>query len=411
MPIGIAAIPFLLHGLGVDRLGVLTLIWALIGYFSIFDFGLGRALTYKVASLQAHGRMDRALGSIKFGLLALLGLGIVCALLVTGAVLIFGISWLNVEPQIYKETHASVIIASAAIPITTLTSGFRGVLEGLEEFGIANILKTLLGFANFLVPVAVVYGYGPDLSLVVLGLLAARLIVMLLYGAVVVRLLLPFKSPSSRGAGDTKELATFGAWLTISNIVSPMMTTSDRFIISHFAGAAVVAYYSVPFDFLFRLLLIPSALTTSLFPVFAGKQMFSEDGRKESRNLYYKATRSVAILMLPLVILIAAFSYYGLDIWLGKTFAQNSYVIVIILSFGVLFNSIAQVPFTVVQATGDARSTALLHLSEFLIYLPIMLYGVSHFGIVAAAAAWLFRMLVDLAVLHWIAIRKLSRGR
>src|SRR5450759_4049184 len=43
--VGIATIPMLIKGLGTDRFGILTLAWMVIGYFSLFDLGLGRALT------------------------------------------------------------------------------------------------------------------------------------------------------------------------------------------------------------------------------------------------------------------------------------------------------------------------------------------------------------------------------
>jgi O-antigen/teichoic acid export membrane protein len=46
----IIAIPLLIRGLGIDRFGVLTLTWMVIGYFSLFDLGLGRALTLFVSS-------------------------------------------------------------------------------------------------------------------------------------------------------------------------------------------------------------------------------------------------------------------------------------------------------------------------------------------------------------------------
>src|SRR5882762_6152548 len=44
------AIPLLIRGLGTDRFGVVTLAWILIGYFSVFDLGFGRALTQVVAA-------------------------------------------------------------------------------------------------------------------------------------------------------------------------------------------------------------------------------------------------------------------------------------------------------------------------------------------------------------------------
>jgi O-antigen/teichoic acid export membrane protein len=46
---GAALIPFLVRESGIEVFGILTLVWALIGYFSLFDFGLGRALTQQVA--------------------------------------------------------------------------------------------------------------------------------------------------------------------------------------------------------------------------------------------------------------------------------------------------------------------------------------------------------------------------
>src|ERR1700731_2607195 len=56
-------IPVLIRGLGKDRFGVLTLAWALIGYASLFDLGLGRALTQLVARKLGAGE-DREVPSL-----------------------------------------------------------------------------------------------------------------------------------------------------------------------------------------------------------------------------------------------------------------------------------------------------------------------------------------------------------
>ena len=39
--LGIVTIPLILDGLGMVLFGLLTLIWTAIGYFGLFDFGLG----------------------------------------------------------------------------------------------------------------------------------------------------------------------------------------------------------------------------------------------------------------------------------------------------------------------------------------------------------------------------------
>src|SRR5260370_22399359 len=55
MAVAVVAIPPLVRGLGVARFGVLSLAWIVVGYFSLFDLGIGRALTKLVADkLGAH---------------------------------------------------------------------------------------------------------------------------------------------------------------------------------------------------------------------------------------------------------------------------------------------------------------------------------------------------------------------
>lgn len=55
---GLVAIPLLIGQLGLERFGLLSLAWLLVGYFSLFDFGLGRSLTRLVAEKLGSGRAD-----------------------------------------------------------------------------------------------------------------------------------------------------------------------------------------------------------------------------------------------------------------------------------------------------------------------------------------------------------------
>ena len=46
-------IPYVIEGLGAARYGIFTLIWAVIGYFSVIDLGLGKAPRF----LPSRGRL------------------------------------------------------------------------------------------------------------------------------------------------------------------------------------------------------------------------------------------------------------------------------------------------------------------------------------------------------------------
>ena len=53
MLVALAAIPALIRTLDADRFAILTLAWMVIGYCSLFDLGLGRALTKLVSEEEA----------------------------------------------------------------------------------------------------------------------------------------------------------------------------------------------------------------------------------------------------------------------------------------------------------------------------------------------------------------------
>src|SRR5437016_10953694 len=57
--IGVVTIPWLLRYLGLERFGILSITWALLGYVGQFDLGLGRATTKYVAECLGRGDTHR----------------------------------------------------------------------------------------------------------------------------------------------------------------------------------------------------------------------------------------------------------------------------------------------------------------------------------------------------------------
>ncbi len=407
MLVGVVCIPFLVKHIGVESFGVLTLIWTLIGYFSIFDFGIGRALTFSVSNMKFDLDPNNLYRSINSGLKLLLITG-----LVGGAILALiskklGYSWLNTNISLRNETFYAIFIASLAIPFTTYTSGIKGVLEGFEEFRVVNILKLLLGILNFTLPVFCVLLIGNSLIYIVLSLVITRVLILILYFIYLnkkVTLSAIFFRKSSTEKIDSKILH-FGAWMTLSNIVSPLMVIADRFFISYVLGASVVAYYTIPFDLVIRFLILPASLTSVLFPRFSS---LIQNDKDATIDLYKKSLKNVFVIMLILTILTILFSHFGLKIWINEDIANKSYKLLIILSIGVLFNSLAQIPYSLIQAAGNVKLTSLLHVSEFIIYTLLLIILVKLFGLIGASVAFVLRTIIDFLALSYISKKTLK---
>jgi O-antigen/teichoic acid export membrane protein len=401
MLVGIAAIPYIYSKIGIERIGVLTIIWALIGYFSIFDFGLGRAITQRVASSSSDHNEKQEILTATTGVYLTLALGVLGSLVGIATIKIAGINWMNFDKNLDQEIYRSFFLACMAIPAATTTAGLRGVLEGKQRFKALNILKFLLGLSNFLMPVVSIIFFGPRLDYIVGSLVLTRYIIFTAHYSIVKTRI--NKYWDSLSFEESKQLFKFGGWMTLSNIISPLMVVADRFLIANVLGAAAVAFYTIPADFMFRLLILPAALTTTLFPIFS--KNFSENNRTESLVLYKKSVGVIILMMGAICTFVIISAEIGINAWLGSVFAEKSSVVASILAVGIFFISIAQVPHAYIQASGDARSTALIHVFESILYLPLLLVLMQMHGILGAAIAWSARGLIDLILLHGRAMR------
>lgn len=405
LPLMVAAltIPFIIERAGVEAFGILTLVWALIGYFSLFDFGLGRALTQQVAKELSLARTFNIPSLVKSGVIFTAGAGVLggVGLFVLANPLAF--KWLKVSAGMGDQAMQAFLIAGLGIPLTTMTSGLRGVLEAYEDFRMVNILRTLLGTANFALPAVTVLIFGPSLTWMVFGLVVARCLNLVAHFALIDK-----KLPKlwwSTGKVERKKLVSlfkFGAWMTVSNIVSPLMVTADRFLISGVLGTGLVAYYSVPSEMMQRLLVIPVALTGALFPRLVALQ---HTNAKEASIIYNRSLIFIAGIMFPVCLMVAIFSKLGLSLWLGDAFASKASNVVVILSIGIFFNGLAGVPFAKIQAAGHARMTAVLHCIELVLYIGFLYILVIQFGLVGAAVAWVLRVTLDFFLLMFFARR------
>jgi O-antigen/teichoic acid export membrane protein len=399
----LAAVPLLVTQLEPARFGFLSLAWVIVGYFGLFDLGLGRALTRLIAERMGTPREPELPVLARTALLVLSGLGCVA-----GGLLFAIAPWLcsvvlKLPAGLQAEAASGLQALALCLPFVTLTAALRGMLEAGQRFGWVNALRVPLGVLTFLVPVAVT-SYTPDLFAVCLALAVLRVIGSVAHWLVCVRLypaLMRLGAPSRQGFA---EMFGYGMWLTVSNVVGPLMVYLDRFVIGALVSVAAVAYYTAPYEVVTRLWLVPAALTGVLFPVFAGS--FSADPQR-TRRIYRKAIIVLAAAMLPLTLVMALGADFWLTVWLGADYAREGIRVAQILSVGVFFNSLAHLPFSLLQAAGRADWTAKLHVLELPLYIAALAWLVPAWGIDGAALVWTGRCMLDAAVLFVLARRQM----
>lgn len=403
LPLVAAAIfiPYVLKKLGGEAFGVLSLVWALIGYFSLFDLGVGRALTYEMSKLRAANLHAEMAPTLKAGLLLTLSAGFIGMLILAVLAPSMAQSWLKISPQWQSDAQLSFQIAAVGVIATTLTSGLRGALEGLDRFAESNLSKIFLGFCMFVLPAFSVWLHGPVLWIIALYLVGVRIMV-LLWSVIVMRDYLR-NSGVSLTLAYMKPLMSYGAWLTVTGIVSPLMVYGDRFFVSATVGAAELSLYAIPQEGLQRILIIPTALCGALLPQLAAMK------KGHLETIYRNNFKRVAGAMFGISALAALFSYPVFSLWLSEDFAEKTLPITLILCIGIWLNSMAQVPYTLLHARGNPKITALFHIGELAFYMVALYYLTAHFGLVGAAMAWVLRVFLDLLLLNFAANNVLKK--
>ncbi len=395
--VALVALPLLARHLGIERLGLLALAWAWLGYAALLDFGLGRALTRMVAASDAGETLEAPIGafvSTAHRLLTVVGS-------VVGVIGVSLAPWyvdrlLHVSVELQRDALMSAIVFSMTVPAVTGASVPRAVLEARQQFRDVNLVRLPVSVGSFAVPLLLL-PFTASLTVVAMTLAVLRVWAWWRYSRLA-RAAMPPRPHDAPRLAYLPPLMRAGAWMTISNVLSPLMTVADRFLIASVVSVSAVALYAVPWEAIMKLGIVPGALTMVLFPAIT-----RASAMETSRliPLHAAGVRLLTIVVTPICALAALLAPWLIQFAGGAQYAGVSVTVLRILSVGVAANCIAAVPYTLLQASGRARWTATLHLFEIVPFVTLLWFAVHQWGIVGAAVAWTTRVVIDAALMAW----------
>ncbi len=400
MIVGVLAIPFTIRLLGTERFGILSLVWVVVGYLAFFDLGLGRATTKFIAEALGRGEtgaVSRILWTTVFfqTLLGLAGAG----LLALATPLLVG-RVLHIPAGLAAEARVSFILIGVSLPVVLASASFRGALEARQRFDLVNIVKGTSSTLNYLLPLGGVL-IGFDLRGVVALLVGARIVVL---GCWIVLCLKTYPSlgrDRSVRRENVPVLLKFGGWVTVSNVVQPVLNYLDRFLIGSLIDMKAVGFYVAPYEIVTKAGILPGSLILTLFPSFSHFQGREEHDR--AKTLFSYAVKYLIIGIGPVSVLLAFLARPVLTLWLGAEFAVKSVPVFEIMAVGFLATSLADVALAFIQGFGRPDLTARIHVLELILFVPLAWLFIRNWGITGAAAAWAARVFFDMAALYTIA--------
>ena len=400
----LVTVPIYLATIGLERFGVLSLTWVLLGYFGLFDFGLSRATSQKIASLKHASAEER---SAVTWMAALVSFGL--ALVAVAIFLPIANVWVTTffeadKAQLRNEFAAALPWLAAALPLGILGSLFNGALEGRERFGIINSVAIFTNAGAAAFPLIAALVFGVELKFLIIASLITRLISAVVLLAACIHAV-PLLAPGRIKLNELTGLLKFGGWTTVSNVIGPILAFWDRFVIGTMVGAAAVAVYAVAFNMVWQLLVLPMSVASALFPRIASSTI------EQAKHLNREALRILSFVMTPTSQIAAAGAGPFLHVWVGASTAAASAPAAAWLIPGIWANALARIPLANLQARGRPDLVAKLHAAEVIPYLVVLYFAIRFGGVTGAAIAWSIRTVIDAMILLAIGGAPLHRRR
>jgi O-antigen/teichoic acid export membrane protein len=316
--------PYMLHVLGRSRFGILLLATAIFSYGSLLDFGLGISVMKLIAdrSDDDDPTHARKIISTVMPVYAAIGVAIVVVGIAASPFVAGAFHVRPAEHQIFEDCYwISMIGVGLTFPLSVFTAVITGHRDFLlqNRFVIAYALCTALGTV-----IVLALGYGVvavaaiDFVISVGQFAIKMLVVGRKYGVVF--------SPRYAERAILRQLLGFAGWIFVINVAAMLIFETDLVVVGALLGPAAVAAYQVA--------LSPNTVLRQFgeqFNVVALTGASALQARRQGaaiKRLFLGSTHAATVLMLPFVIVVAAWGSDFIRLWVGSRFRGSDTALV-----------------------------------------------------------------------------------
>jgi O-antigen/teichoic acid export membrane protein len=393
--VSLVTVPAYIHALGVERYGVVSLVWTLIGYFGILDLGMSMAAQNHISKALASGDAAESARVFWSAFWLNLGTGIAGGLLIYFGAFVYTAYFTKVSAAMQHEVYLALPWLALAIPLANVSWVFAGAINGAERFGVFNTNQTIGTFLFQLLPLGAAWWIAPNLQTVLAAAVVARLIAAVMLGHASIKVL-GIRRIDPPQWGTAKGLFNFGGWMLIASMASMIADTLDRVMLGAGMGAKFVTYYTVPQNLVTRLNMLPNALVRTLFP------RLSAVGRDHADTLARQSLEFLNGVFTPVgIVAIFALAPF-LTLWVGADLAAHSAPVGRVLVISVWLVGQASVTRILIQSQVNPARAAFAGLVEMPFFVGALWFGIHHFGLIGAAVVVAVRALVDYGVLLYL---------
>jgi O-antigen/teichoic acid export membrane protein len=386
---GLIFLPLYIKYMGIESYGLLGVFGILQVIFGLLDAGLGGTITREMARLSVIPNKGQEMRN----LVRTMEIIYWCIALFAGIVIISLSSFISYH-WINPGKLSPIVIVQAFIimgfnTIIQMPVGFyTGGLIGLQKQILINTMNVVLSTVRSIGALLILIFVSPSIQAFLLWQTG-----MSLFNVYLFALLLWKNLPQNEGKTVfqlqlMKAQWRFTAGMGSISVLSVILTQSDKVILSKLLSLEMFGYYSLASLVAMNITRIFSPIFYSIYPRLT--QLVSVNNQDELVKLYHKSCQLIAVLILPVTVVLALFSYEVILLWTQNPItAERIYLLVSILVCGTGFNGLMNLPYALQLAFGWTKLSFFKTLIAVLLLVPFIILMTQHYGALGAALVWL----------------------
>jgi O-antigen/teichoic acid export membrane protein len=324
---GLFLSPYIIHHLGDDAFGLWILIFAITGYYGLFDLGIRSSIIRYVANYSTTKKTDELNRLINTALFAYGGIGTV-AILITITLSFFVGSIFRISGNSIHVARWLFLMAGSAVAMGFPLGVFGGILEGLQRFYVLNFTSVSSTLVRALL-IVIALRHGRGLLTVALITVSLPLLTGLVNVAVVLRILPLRFGFKHLNRESLQRIASYSGATFIIIIAGRLRFKTDAVIIGTFLSSAAITYFTIGS----RLVDYAGEIVSGLAQLFVPMSSHSDATGDLAglRKIFVAGNRACALIIFPISAMLIVLGKSVIEAWVGARYVAICYPVMLVL--------------------------------------------------------------------------------
>jgi len=305
---------------------------------------------------------------------------------------------LKIPPAFHNEASFTIFVGIVLFTASNALSPFSALQVALQRMDIINKISIAVSVPSILGTIYFLEnGYG------LRGLMLNNAIIFVITS--VINIIISFKILPGLKVNILRfdksmfhKLFAFGCRVQLARISGVVTTQTDKFLIVYFLGVGLVTYYQLGSSIIYSAISICGLLVSALMPAFT--EIEAKGQREILVNSYLRSVKYMSAVTVPLFVFLMVVAPKVIFVWMGLGYGR-SILVIRILSFGFLMNTIAQVAAAVCIAIDRPQFMSIASAIIVILSIALSIILVKIFGFLGIA--WGSALSVNIGTLYFLA--------